>query len=297
MRLLGAVHDNAALTLMPAKNLAVVFAPSLLRHRDPMTAMRTMRASIALVQRLIEDRGEILGSRAAQHPQHAYTANFNTLEAEAVERIFAAQRDLNKSVTRDQQLAAFAAAEKTEARRREANGGAAAGRPAAAAAASSPAAVVAALQANTGLRKATVGEASGSAPPRPLMPPLALESAMTAPRPPVSIAPSERSVSSYSQESVDAPVATLRTAPSQQSMTTVEMDDDFIPDMPNDPSLYAEVPAPPLPTAASARAALIATYMRELQTRNSSVDAESVRLRNDEEETDVIALNRALLED
>jgi hypothetical protein len=261
-----------------------------------MTAMRTMRASIALVQRLIEDRGEILGSRAAQHPQHAYTANFNTLEAEAVERIFAAQRDLNKSVTRDQQLAAFAAAEKTEARRREANGGAAPGRPAAAAA-SSPAAAVAALQANTGLRKATVGEASGSAPPRPLMPPLALESAMTAPRPPVSIAPSERSVSSYSQESVDAPVATLRTMPSQQSMASVEMDDDFIPDMPNDPSLYAEVPAPPLPTAASARAALIATYMRELQSRNSSVDAESVRLRNDEEETDVIALNRALLED
>jgi hypothetical protein len=112
MRLLGAVHDNAAMTLMPAANLAVVFAPSLLRHRDPLTAMRTMRTSISVVQRLIVERGEVLGKRAAAHPQHAYTEHFSTLEAEAVERIFTAQREMNKLVTRDQQLAALAAAEK-----------------------------------------------------------------------------------------------------------------------------------------------------------------------------------------
>ena len=68
MRLLGAVADNSEHTRMPANNLATVFAPSLLRHRDPTTAFKTMRVSIDVVRRLIVERADIFGSRCAQHP-------------------------------------------------------------------------------------------------------------------------------------------------------------------------------------------------------------------------------------
>lgn len=289
MRLLGAVHDNAAMTLMPAANLAVVFAPSLLRHRDPLTAMRTMRTSIAVVQRLIVERGEVLGKRAAAHPQHAYTEHFSTLEAEAVERIFTAQREMNKLVTRDQQLAALAAAEKRH------NSAAPSGvhqaqRPGSVL---TPAAVVAMLQATP-----PVGTLSPDAkvPSVPLPTPASLETAMVPPSVPSSLAPSARSSEAdFTQNNAitqaRARAATMPADPNDNN------DDDFIPPLPNNPEMFEDLPAPPLPSASSARAALVATYMAEMSSRSSNVSADTMRLRDAEEEDDVQSLMSTVIED
>jgi hypothetical protein len=73
--------------------------------------------------------------------------------------------------------------------------------------------------------------------------------------------------------------------------------DDFIPPLPNNPEMFEELPAPPLPSASSARAALVATYMAELSSRSSNVSADTVRLRDAEEENDVQSLMSTVIED
>lgn len=59
MLLLSRVAQQSQVNLMPATNLAAVLTPSLLRHSDPMTMMKTMKEAIVSVARLITERDEI----------------------------------------------------------------------------------------------------------------------------------------------------------------------------------------------------------------------------------------------
>lgn len=76
IRLLGAISDNAAITRMPANNLATVFAPSMLRHSDPMRSLNGLKDGIVVVARLIAERAEIFGEFAARHPPQVETLFF-----------------------------------------------------------------------------------------------------------------------------------------------------------------------------------------------------------------------------
>ena len=69
MRLLGAVSDHSAETLMTVRNLASIFTPSLLRHTDDMVNLKRMKEAIGVVEQLIEQRGTVFGSRCASHPK------------------------------------------------------------------------------------------------------------------------------------------------------------------------------------------------------------------------------------
>lgn len=114
VRLLGAISDNAATTRMPASNLATVFAPSMLRHADPMRSLNALKDSIAVVARLIAERGEIFGDHAARPPPMLFAKSFNTIEAVNVQRILAAQEQQGKALTHTQKLAGTAAQTKID---------------------------------------------------------------------------------------------------------------------------------------------------------------------------------------
>ena len=54
VRLLKLVADGAERTRMPASNLGVVFAPCLLHHPDPATAMANNKAESEFVRRAVD---------------------------------------------------------------------------------------------------------------------------------------------------------------------------------------------------------------------------------------------------
>jgi hypothetical protein len=106
---------------MPAKNLATVFAPSMLRHADEQRSLQGLRDGIVVVTRLIEERAVIFGEHARRHPPHIYSKAFNTLEAAgcvravsvfvlvlthacSVARILEAQMQQGKLLTEQQKL-------------------------------------------------------------------------------------------------------------------------------------------------------------------------------------------------
>ena len=70
--IVGAIADNVEKTRMDARNLATVFGPSLLDHRDPMRALHAVRDSIVVVTRLIHERGVVFGEHAARHPANVF---------------------------------------------------------------------------------------------------------------------------------------------------------------------------------------------------------------------------------
>lgn len=205
---------------------------------------------------------------------------------------------MNKLVTRDQQLAALAAAEK---RRDNAPPGVyQAQRPGSQL---TPAAVVAMLQQTPAVGTLTP---DAKVPSVPLPTPMSLESSMLPPTVPPSLspslAPSTRSSEADFTHNHAAAQARARAAtmPVNDDNYNEAEDEDFIPPLPNNPEMFEELPAPPVPSASSARNALVATYMAEMSSRSSAVsaaDADTMRLRDAEEENDVQSLMSTVVED